>query len=106
MGRLNGNSAERVGHPTQKPRQVIQRLIRGLSYPGSTVLDFLLAAVLRQGLRLRKVGTSICGDLDDTFQSCVSRQIEMMDTCDLFKAFPKFVISTKLGKDHPIFGKG
>ncbi|MFM7366891.1 MAG: DNA methyltransferase, partial [Sphaerospermopsis kisseleviana] len=33
--RLNGNSKERVGHPTQKPRQLIQRIIRSLSYSGS-----------------------------------------------------------------------
>ena len=38
--RLNGNSKERVGHPTQKPIEIIDRFIRALSYPGSTVLDF------------------------------------------------------------------
>ena len=38
--RLNGNSKERVGHPTQKPRAIIERIIKSLSYPGSTVLDF------------------------------------------------------------------
>ena len=40
VGRLNGNSLESVGHPTQKPRSIIRRLVRALSYPGSTVLDF------------------------------------------------------------------
>ena len=40
ISRLNGNSKERVGHPTQKPVEVIRRFVRGLSYPGSTVLDF------------------------------------------------------------------
>jgi len=38
--RLNANSFERVGHPTQKPLEVIRRLVKGLSYPGSIVLDF------------------------------------------------------------------
>ena len=38
--RLVGNSKERVGHPTQKPLAVIRRLVRGLSYPGSLVMDF------------------------------------------------------------------
>ena len=38
--RLNGNSKERVGHPTQKPRELIARIVRALSFPGSTVLDF------------------------------------------------------------------
>ena len=40
IGRLNGNSKERVGHPTQKPVEIIDRIVKSLSYPGSTVLDF------------------------------------------------------------------
>lgn len=40
IGRLNGNSVERVGHPTQKPLELIRRFVKGLSYPGSLVLDF------------------------------------------------------------------
>lgn len=37
--RLNGNSKERVGHPTQKPLAIISRLVKSLSYPNSIVLD-------------------------------------------------------------------
>ena len=40
IGRLNGNSKERVGHPTQKPIEIIERFVKALSYPGSYVLDF------------------------------------------------------------------
>lgn len=40
IGRLNGNSLERVGHPTQKPLEIIRRLVKALSYPDSIVLDF------------------------------------------------------------------
>ena len=40
INRLNGNSKERVGHPTQKPIEVVRRFVRALSFPGSTVLDF------------------------------------------------------------------
>lgn len=40
IGRLNGNSKERVGHPTQKPVKIIERFVRALSYPGAVVLDF------------------------------------------------------------------
>lgn len=40
IGRLNGNSKERVGHPTQKPLEIIRRFVKSLSYEGSTVLDF------------------------------------------------------------------
>lgn len=40
IGRLNGNSVERVGHPTQKPLELIRRFVKALSYEGSVVLDF------------------------------------------------------------------
>jgi site-specific DNA-methyltransferase (adenine-specific) len=40
IGRLNGNSNERVGHPTQKPVEIVERLIKALSFPNSVVLDF------------------------------------------------------------------
>lgn len=40
INRLNGNSKERVGHPTQKPIEIIERFVKALSYPGSVVLDF------------------------------------------------------------------
>lgn len=40
IGRLNGNSKERVGHPTQKPLNLIRRFVKSLSYEGSLVLDF------------------------------------------------------------------
>lgn len=40
IGRLNGNSLERVGHPTQKPIEIMKRFVLALSYPGSIVLDY------------------------------------------------------------------
>lgn len=40
IGRLNGNSKERVGHPTQKPLKIIDNFVKSLSYPGAVVLDF------------------------------------------------------------------
>lgn len=40
IGRLNGNSLERVGHPTQKPLEIMRRFVKALSYPDSVVLDF------------------------------------------------------------------
>jgi site-specific DNA-methyltransferase (adenine-specific) len=40
IGRLTGNSTERVGHPTQKPVELIRRFVRALSFEGSIVLDF------------------------------------------------------------------
>lgn len=60
IGRLNGNSKERVGHPTQKPVEIIDRFIKSLSYPGSVVLDFLQEAELLAGFVLQRVGIALC----------------------------------------------
>lgn len=40
INRLNGNSKERVGYPTQKPIEIISRFVKALAYPNSIVLDF------------------------------------------------------------------
>lgn len=40
IGRLNSNSLERVGHPTQKPKEIIRRIVRGLSPENGKILDF------------------------------------------------------------------
>ena len=58
IGRLNGNSKERVGHPTQKPKEVIRRLVKSLSHEGSTVLNFLLVVVLLPQYVLKKIGVA------------------------------------------------
>ena len=34
------NSKERIGYPTQKPKKLIDRIVKASSLPGSTVLDF------------------------------------------------------------------
>ena len=39
IGRLNGNSLERVGHPTQKPLRLLYRIILASTDEGDTILD-------------------------------------------------------------------
>jgi site-specific DNA-methyltransferase (adenine-specific) len=62
--RLNANSSERVGHPTQKPLEVIRRLVRGLSYPGSVVLDFFAGSGTTGRVCLEEKRHSILVDND------------------------------------------
>jgi site-specific DNA-methyltransferase (adenine-specific) len=62
--RLNANSKERVGHPTQKPVEIIRRLIRGLSYPGSTVLDFFAGSGTTGRVCIEEKRNSIMVDND------------------------------------------
>ena len=64
LPRLNGNSKERVGHPTQKPKEVIRRLVKSLSYPGSTVLDFFAGSGVSTIVSIEENRHSISSDID------------------------------------------
>lgn len=37
---IGTNSKERTGYPTQKPRNIVDRIVKASSFPGSIVLDF------------------------------------------------------------------
>lgn len=79
MPRLNGNSKERVGHPTQKPRAVIQRLVRALSYPGSTVLDFFAGSGTTTRVAIEERRNSISSDNSTTLQTYLEQQLADLD---------------------------
>ena len=73
--RLNGNSKERVGHPTQKPRQLIERLVRSLSFPGSTVLDFFAGSGVTARVAIETQRHSISSDADRMLRTYLKRQL-------------------------------
>jgi site-specific DNA-methyltransferase (adenine-specific) len=64
INRLNGNSRERVGHPTQKPIKLIRRFVRGLSYPGAIVLDFFAGSGTTGRVCIEEGRNSILVDSD------------------------------------------
>ena len=101
IGRLNGNSKERVGHPTQKPRAVIQRLIRSMSYPGSTVVDFFGGSGITTRVAIEESRHSISCDNDQSFLSNVSQQITNAQKGD--NPIPRFEISNTINRAHPAF---
>ena len=76
LNRLNGNSRERVGHPTQKPCELIRRLVRGLSYPGSTVLDFFAGSGVTTRVAVEEARHSIAGDSDPKLIEYLEMQME------------------------------
>jgi len=78
MGRLNGNSLERVGHPTQKPAAVIERLVRALSYPGSTVLDFFAGSGITARIAIQEGRNSISSDADPVFREYMAKQLDFL----------------------------
>jgi site-specific DNA-methyltransferase (adenine-specific) len=79
MPRLNGNSKERVGHPTQKPRAVIRRLVRALSYPGSTVLDFFAGSGVTARVAIEEGRDSISSDNSPTLRTYLEQQLADLD---------------------------
>jgi len=72
--RLNGNSKERVGHPTQKPAALIERIVRALSFPGSTVLDFFAGSGVTARVAIETGRHSIASDADPMFSTYLARQ--------------------------------
>jgi site-specific DNA-methyltransferase (adenine-specific) len=80
IGRLNGNSIERVGHPTQKPLELIRRFVKGLSYPGSLVLDFFAGSGTTGRICIEENRNSILVDNDPKMLDYFSSHISKMNT--------------------------
>jgi site-specific DNA-methyltransferase (adenine-specific) len=104
MTRLNGNSNERVGHPTQKPKEVIQRLIRSLSYPGSVVLDFFAGSGVTTAVAIAEGRHSISSDIDPALHEYLKLHLTPGPSEDLSGSSPAYRIDSSLDGDHPIFG--
>ena len=99
--RLSGNSKERVGHPTQKPRELIARLVRALSYPGSTVLDFFAGSGVTGRVAIETGRHSILGDADPEFLTYVRRQLDQIGADAVVSEFR--LIEGDDWSDHPVF---
>lgn len=79
IGRLNGNSVERVGHTTQKPVELIRRFVRGLSYEGSIVLDFFAGSGTTGRVCIEEGRHSILVDEDDKLYSFLEKHIQQIE---------------------------
>lgn len=80
IGRLNGNSTERVGHPTQKPKEIIRRLVKSLSYEGSIVLDFFAGSGTTGSVCIEENRHSIMVDSDESLKTYFMKHREQMNT--------------------------
>jgi site-specific DNA-methyltransferase (adenine-specific) len=104
MPRLNGNSKERVGHPTQKPREVVQRIVRALSFPGSVVLDFFGGSGVTTRVCIEEGRHSVAGDIDPAFRGYLDSHLSSMRVDgDLFGGVPEYDLLTDLPQSHPVF---
>jgi site-specific DNA-methyltransferase (adenine-specific) len=78
IGRLNGNSTERVGHPTQKPVELIRRFVRALSFEGSIVLDFFAGSGTTGRVCIEERRHSILVDSDKKLHLYLEKHIEQI----------------------------
>lgn len=80
IGRLNGNSVERVGHPTQKPLEIIRRFVKALSYEGSLVLDFFAGSGTTSRVCIEENRHSIMVDADSSLIGYFQKHLEKMES--------------------------
>lgn len=83
IGRLSGNSAERVGHPTQKPLELIRRFVRALSYEGSVVLDFFAGSGTTGRVCIEENRHSILVDSDASLKGYFAKHRAKIGTSSL-----------------------
>lgn len=94
IGRLNGNAVERVGHPTQKPTELIRRFVKGLSYPGSLVLDFFAGSGTTGRVCIEEQRHSMLVDSSNTLLRYFEAHIKQAES----KRFlPPYKIFTNIG---------
>lgn len=79
IGRLNGNSTERVGHPTQKPTEIIRRFVKSLSYEGAVVLDFFAGSGTTGRVCIEENRHSIMVDSDESLKTYFKKHQEQMN---------------------------
>lgn len=79
IGRLNANSTERVGHPTQKPLELIRRFVKSLSYPGALVLDFFAGSGTTGRVCIEEGRNSILVDSDPAMINYFNLHLKKMN---------------------------
>ncbi|MGH7111256.1 MAG: DNA-methyltransferase [Stellaceae bacterium] len=108
FSRLNGNALERVGHPTQKPIAVIDRLIKSLSYRGSVVLDFFAGSAVTSRVAIELGRHSISTDNEPIIREYFDKHMANWKACDLFTepSIPYKLIGAGDFDQHPVFYLG
>lgn len=102
--RLNGNSRERVGHPTQKPIALIERLVRALSYKGSVVLDFFAGSAVTTRVAMKLGRHSLSSDSDPNVLVYFGRHMENGQKPDLLDPhIPYRLLDESVLRSHPVF---
>jgi site-specific DNA-methyltransferase (adenine-specific) len=104
FGRLNGNGLERVGHPTQKPIALINRIIKSMSYEGSVVLDFFGGSAVTTRVAIELGRHSISTDKDPIISEYFAKHMSNWKSDDILKPIlPHMVLEADQFMNHPVF---
>lgn len=76
ISRLNSNSKERVGHPTQKPEALIKRIVKSMSMDEDVVLDIFAGSGITTKVCIENNRNSIACDINAFLGKYVEKQIE------------------------------
>ena len=87
IGRLNGNSLERVGHPTQKPIEIMRRFVKSLSYPDSIVLDFFAGSGTTGVACIEEKRNCILCDKDENSKVFFAKHISRIQNSLFYQPF-------------------
>lgn len=104
--RLNGNALERVGHPTQKPIALIDRIVKSMSYEGSVVLDFFAGSAVTTRVAVELGRHSISTDKDPIIGEYFAKHMANWATKDMLKpSLPHVILDADGFNTHPVFGE-
>ncbi|MGA2444972.1 MAG: site-specific DNA-methyltransferase [Opitutaceae bacterium] len=98
--RLGANSKERVGHPTQKPAELVRRLVRALSWPGSVVADPFAGSGVVTRVCVEEGRHSVSCDSDPMMLEYLRKQLAAAERAG---RLPPHVVVHGLERSHPVF---
>ena len=96
IGRLSGNSSERVGHLTQKPVELIRRFVKALSYEGSIVLDFFAGSGTTGRVCIEEQRHSLLVDSEKTLYNYLDKHIAQIKS-NMFLPKYRLMKDTNIG---------
>ncbi|MCS1411481.1 MAG: Modification methylase RsrI [Verrucomicrobia subdivision 3 bacterium] len=101
INRLNGNSKERVGHPTQKPSELIRRIVKSMSSPGSIVLDFFAGSAVTSRVAIEEGRHSVSVDSNKNIFEYFGNHLEQISGDVDYSSFNILLENEEL--KHPLF---
>ena len=102
INRLNGNSKERVGHPTQKPKELIRRLIKALTPRGGIVLDYFGGSGTTTRVAIEEGRHSVVSDIEPTIEKYLALHLKQIEQTSFL--MPKYkILKHSNALEHPIY---